>query len=146
VGAKKSGVHVRFFPMDKQLLIRLYISVAMSSAPSVPDVIRDAFKDTDQYAKFRAVVGVDAEEVLTAEKPLLEHLMKGFRFTWEMVFLKNLKNILLEEMKKGGAKAVLEAMGPAFALTSNSSVDLSFDDFDEVREHPHADHFLLSLE
>lgn len=146
VGAKKIGVHVRFFPMDKQLLIRIYISIAMSSAPSIPDVIRDAFKDTDQYMKFKAVVGVDAEEVLTAEKPLLEHLMKGFRFTWEMVFLKNLKNILLEELKKGGAKAVLEGMGPAFALTSNSSVDLSFDDFDEVREHPHADSFLLSLE
>lgn len=37
-------------------------------------------------------------------------------------------------------------MGPAFALTSNSSVDLTFDDFDEVREHPHSNSFLLSLE
>lgn len=37
-------------------------------------------------------------------------------------------------------------MGPAFALTSNSSVDFTFDDFDEVREHPHSNSFLLSLE
>ena len=36
-------------------------------------------------------------------------------------------------------------MGPAFALTSNSSVDLSFDDFDEIKEHPMADSILLSL-
>lgn len=100
VGAKSNGVHVRFFPMDKQLLIRIYISIAMSSAPSIPDVIRDAFKDTDQFMKFKAVVGVDAEEILTTEKPLLEHLMKGFRFTWEMHFLKNLKNVLMEQLGK----------------------------------------------
>ena len=96
VGAKNNGVHVRFFPMDKQLLIRIYVSMAMSSAPAIPDVIRDAFKETDQYMKFKFVVGVDAEEVLTTEKPLLEHCMKGFKFTWEMVFLKNLKNVLME--------------------------------------------------
>lgn len=36
-------------------------------------------------------------------------------------------------------------LGPAFALSSNSSVDLTFDDFDEVREHPMADKFMISL-
>jgi hypothetical protein len=40
----------------------------------------------------------------------------------------------------------IEMLGPAFTLSSNSSVDLTFDDFDEVREHPMADSFLLSLE
>jgi hypothetical protein len=86
--------------MDKELLIRFYLSMANSMAPSIPDVIRDAFKDTDQYMRFKAVVGVDAEEILTADKPLLEHLMKGFKFNWELVFLKNIKKILLEEMKR----------------------------------------------
>lgn len=96
--------------------------------------------------KFKGVVGVDAEEVLYSEKPLLEHLMKGFRFTWELVFLKNIKKVLLEEVKNSSLGEVLKMMGPAFALTSNSSVDLTFDDFDEIREHPHADNFCLSLD
>jgi len=99
-GFKDQSRIVKFFPMDKELLIRFYLSVANSMAPSVPDVIRDAFKDTDQYMRFKAVVGVDAEEILTADKPLLEHLMKGFKFSWELVFLKNIKKILLEEMKR----------------------------------------------
>lgn len=75
--------------------------------------------------------------------------MKGFRFTWELVFLKNLKKVLLEEVKNQKYSSLgefLDMMGPAFALTSNSSVDLMFDDFDEIREHPHADNFLLSLD
>jgi len=97
--------------------------------------------------KFKAVVGVDAEEIITADKPLLEHLMKGFKFSWDFVFLKNIKKILLEEMQRTEkGKEGLEMMGPAFALTSNSSIDLSFDDFDEVKEHPMADSILLSLE
>lgn len=99
-GFKDQDNILKFFPMDKELLIRFYVSVANSTAPSIPDVIRDAFKDTDQYMKFKAVVGVDAEEILTADKPLLEHLMKGFKFSWELVFLKNIKKILLEEMKR----------------------------------------------
>jgi hypothetical protein len=70
----------------------MYISIAKPYlGDPIPNVIRDAFKDTDQFFKFKAVIGVDAEEVLTTEKPLLEHLMKGFRFTWELSFLKNLK-------------------------------------------------------
>ena len=93
----------------------------------------------------KAVAGVDAEEVLSSDKPLLEHLTKGFKVEYELVFLKNLKKALLEEVKDPGIQHVLKMMGPAFALSSNSSVDLTFDDFDEVREHPMADHFLVSL-
>lgn len=65
--------------------------------------------------------------------------MKGFKVTYELVFLRNLKKILMEQAEKnGGAKETLDMMGPAFALSSNSSIDFSFDDFDEVKEHPMA--------
>lgn len=38
--AKKNGWHIRFFPMDKQLMIRMYFSHASPAAPSIPDIIR----------------------------------------------------------------------------------------------------------
>lgn len=85
------------------------------------------------------MVGIDAEELLTSDKPLVEHLTKGFKMEYELVFLRNLKQALLEGLEGAAAAEVLTAMGPAFALSSNSSVDLTFDDFDEVREHPMAD-------
>lgn len=97
--ARQHGAHIRFFPMDKELIVRFYLSIQSSDVPQIPGVIRDALKDIDQYVRFKAVLGVDAEELLTADKPLLEHLMQGFKFSYELVFLKNLKKALLEEMK-----------------------------------------------
>jgi len=40
--------------------------------PPIPDNVREALKDVDNYVKFKVVLGVDAGEILTSEKPLLE--------------------------------------------------------------------------
>jgi len=45
----------------------------------------------------KVVLGIDAEEVLTSDKPLLEQAMKGFSATGEVVFLKNIKKALAKE-------------------------------------------------
>lgn len=127
-------------------MVRVYLSIETPLAPKIPDIIKDAFKDTSQFVKIKAVLGVDAEELLSSEKPLLEHLLKGFKFTTDMVFLKNIKNILLEELgKNSDIREFLQNMGPALGLTSNSSIDFTFDDFDDVREHPMANKLLVSL-
>ena len=140
------GLHVKFFPQDNHLIIRVYVSINTSRTPKLPDIIKDAFKETDQFIKIKAVLGVDAEEVLTSEKPLLEHALKGFKFSTELVFLKNIKNILIEELGTDSkVGSILDAMGPAFSLTSNSTIDFTFDDFDDVREHPLASKLLISL-
>lgn len=89
--------------------------------------------------------GVDAEEVINSDKPLLEHLNKGFKVEYELCFLRNIKKALMEGIKDQQTQEFLKMMGPAFALSSNSSVDLTFDDFDEVREHPLANQMLISL-
>lgn len=129
--------HIKFFPMDKQLLVRFYLSIR-TTGPKIPDIIREALKDVDQYFKIKMVSGIDGEELLTVEKPLVEHLMKGFKNEYEFVFLKNLKKVAMEAIKDSSLAEFLKVMGPAFALTSNSSVDLTFDDFEEIREHPMA--------
>lgn len=45
---------------------------------SVPVGLREGLKDVDQYIKFKCVAGADAEEILSSDKPLLEHYLKGF--------------------------------------------------------------------
>jgi len=44
------------------------------------------------------VLGMDAEEILTSEKPLLEQAMKGFSVSGEVAFLKNIRKALAKEL------------------------------------------------
>ena len=62
---KEKGIHVKFFPKDTELMIRIYLSIPTSRTPKIPDIIKDAFKDTEQFVKIKAVLGVDAEELLS---------------------------------------------------------------------------------
>ena len=73
--------------------------------------------------------------------------MNGFKVDYELVFLRNIKKCLLEMKPEemGNLSAMLEMFGPAFALTSNSSIDLKFNDFEEIEEHPYSKHLLVSL-
>ena len=52
-------------------------------------------KDVDQYFKMKVVMGADAEEILTTDKPLVEHYLKGFSITIDVVFLKKIKEALM---------------------------------------------------
>jgi len=61
----------------------------------VPIGLREGLKDVDQYLKMKVVMGADAEEILTQDKPLLEHYLKGFSLTIDVVFLKKIKQALL---------------------------------------------------
>lgn len=40
--------------------------------PPIPEDIRKALKDIDNHIKIKVVLGMDANEILTSEKPLLE--------------------------------------------------------------------------
>ena len=57
----------------------------------IPIGLREGLKDVDQYLKMKVVMGADAEEILTQDKPLLEHYLKGFSMTIDVVFLKKIK-------------------------------------------------------
>lgn len=67
-----------------------------------------------------------------------------------MVFLKKLKKALvagLEDHPIGKElKSKLDMAGPAFAVGSNLSLELTFDDMEEVKAHPMASTVLVSLD
>jgi len=112
--------------------------------------LKEGLKDVDQYVKVKIVMGADAEEILNSDKPLLEHYLKGFSFTTDVVFLKKIKAAVmagLENHPMGGQiKQTLQMAGPAFSVGSNLSLDLTFDDMEEVRAHPLASTVLVSMD
>lgn len=95
-------------------------------------------------------MGADAEEILGSDKPLLEHYLKGFSVQVDVVFLKKLKNVILKASEDhpmyNKVKETFSMVGPAFAVGSNLSLDLTFDDMEEVKEHPMASTVLVSLD
>ena len=40
--------------------------------PPIPEDVRKALKDIDNHIKIKVVLGMDANEILTSEKPMLE--------------------------------------------------------------------------
>ena len=76
-------------------------------------------------------------------KPLVECLQSGFRLTTRISIISNLKKLLMEltnsenEMfQRFAAMGMMAA--PLTMLSCNANLDINFDDFDEVREHPMA--------
>ena len=65
----------------------------------VPVGLREGLKDVDQYIKFKMVAGADAEEILSSDKPLVEHYLKGFSIQLDIVFLKQIKKALLSGLE-----------------------------------------------
>ena len=96
----------------------------------------------------KVVLGIDAEEVLTSDKSLLEQAMKGFSATGEVVFLKNIKKALAKEFEgeDNAMGQMLGMAGPAFGFSSNTSMELEYDDFETIKEHPMAGQLLMSLD
>lgn len=116
----------------------------------IPQGLREALKDVDQYYKLKVTLGADAEEILTSDKPILEHSLKGFCVQIDVVFLKKLKKALLSGFEGTDiGKSIKDGLmmgGPAFALNSNLSLDLTFDDMEEIKAHPMASTVLVSAD
>lgn len=95
-------------------------------------------------------MGADAEEILSSDKPLIEHYLKGFKIQVDVVFLKQLKKALMTGLEGTDiGKMVQEGLtmgGPAFALSTNVAVELNFDDMEEIKAHPMASTVLVSLD
>lgn len=147
-------MHLKLYAEDDKLTAKFLLILPEAINPlktvEVPLGLREGLKDVDQYVKMKIVMGADAEEILTQDKPLLEHYLKGFSVTIDVVFLKQIKKALLaglegtqigEKIKEG-----LTMGGPAFALETNLSLELDFDDMEEIKAHPMASTVLVSLD
>lgn len=116
----------------------------------IPLGLKEGLKDVDQFIKIKVVMGADAEEILNQDKPLLEHYLKGFSFTLDVVFLKQIKKAMFAGFEGTDVgrkvKEALSMAGPAFSLQSNLSIELDFDDMDEIKAHPMASTILVSID
>ena len=64
--------------------------------PLIPASFAESLKDVEQYINFHVTLGYDTEELLNEDKPLIEHLLKGFKFQTKISHLKYLKNALMK--------------------------------------------------
>ena len=64
--------------------------------PIIPASIAESLKDVEQYIHSHVTLGYDTEELLNEDKPLIEHLIKGFKFQTKIRYLKSLKNALIK--------------------------------------------------
>lgn len=147
-------MQLRLLPEDDKIIAKFIVILPEAINPlnkmDVPVGLREGLKDVDQYIKFKAIMGADAEEILSSDKPLLEHYLKGFSVQIDVVFLKQIKKALLTGLEGttigGQIKDGLNMAGPAFSLNSNFSLELTFDDMEEIKAHPMASTVLVSLD
>ena len=64
--------------------------------PIIPASFAESLKDVEQYIHSHVTLGYDTEELLNEDKPLIEHLLKGFKFQTKISHLKYLKNALIK--------------------------------------------------
>lgn len=148
---KEENIYMKLSSTDDKLTMKLFIHQTKSNlqVPPIPDNLREALKDIDQHIKVKVVLGIDAEELLTSEKPILEQAMKGFSVNAEFAFLKNIKKAIQKEFEGSGNGKITEILGmtgPAFGFSSNTSLELEYEDFDEIKEHPMAGQLLMSMD
>jgi len=85
-------LYLKLYAEDDKITAKFMVVLPEAINPlkkvDVPIGLREGLKDTDQYIKFKIVAGADAEEILTQDKPLVEHYLKGFSITLDVVFLR----------------------------------------------------------
>ena len=146
--------HVKFFAEDDKIIIKFLLilpeRISNLETFNVPLGLKEGLKDVDQYAKVKVNLGVSGDEILSSDKPLAEHGMKGFKAEVEVKFLKKVKKAIVTGMEGtplgNKIKEVLNMAGPAFSVGSNIALDLTFQEFEEIKAHPMASTLLVSLD
>ena len=105
----------------------------------LPQDVVDALKTVDTSVSFRAALATSPEEILKSEGPMVDSALKGFEVEVTAQYKRKMAHVLknfpplAEPMQMGGF---------ALGLSSNVSLDLDFDDMDELKEHPMAGAFI----
>jgi len=82
---------------------------------------------------------------------LLKHLAKGFKVSSQITLVSNLKKAILELLKseveaEQEVAQKLMIAAPAFLFGINANMDIAFDDFEEIAEHPMAGPAMATFE
>lgn len=104
------------------------------------------FREIDQNISFQIALGTDIKSILSEEEketPLIKHLAKGFKVSSQISLVSNLKKAIAEMLKSDNSEEQevgqkLMMIAPAFIFGINANMNIEFDDFEEVAEHPMA--------
>lgn len=70
---------------------------------------------------------------------MLESLSKGFKVSANLTLISNVKDAILEKFKDENSKSLgkaFMALGPIFMLALNGNINMTFEDFDDIKDHP----------
>ena len=106
----------------------------------------DMFKEIDQKVCAKVSLGTSIKSILSEEDketPLLKHLAKGFAVSTQVSLVSNLKKAISEMLKSDSEEEVelaqkMMLVAPAFIFGINANMNIEFDDFEEIAEHPMA--------
>ena len=143
---------MKFSATDDKIIIKLFVYGPKSElpfqVPDFPDNLKHALKDIDQHINLKIELGVDAEDLLGNDRPLIQQLMRGFSVNLEFQFFQNIQKAIEKEFE-GGDEMIGKYLGlasPAFGLSSNISLELEYDDFEKLKNHPMAKQLLITLD
>ena len=114
----------------------------------IPEEYLPIVKNVGQHFHSKIELGAGLDEVLKSDTPLLKHLNQGFKVTNKQCLIKNLKKVFIELMKNDETKAQLgklQMVSPLILLGFTSSIDLEFNDFEEVESNEMLEPIMFTL-
>lgn len=104
---------------------------ATKKVPRIPEEIVKALAGQDQFLEVHFRYGSSPTEIMGG-LPFAEAVKKGFSAKAELKYLKCLKKVLA---KVPALQKPMEAAGFGLKLSSDASINLSYDDIDELKEN-----------
>lgn len=121
-----------------------------NKAPKIDEEFHGVLNHAGQHLHFTAELGTSIEEIMSSQEPIAKSLAKGFKFTHTQCLIGNLKKVFLELSKSENEEhqmMISQAMiaAPLTMLQLNANLNIQFDDFEEIEEHPMAAPFLANF-
>jgi hypothetical protein len=113
--------------------------------------VLELMKGADTGIEANVNLGANVKDILESEEPLVSQVHKGFQAIAELRLPVNFKKILFSLLKEEGMmdkKEVAAGFGSVWlslALGIKGSLELEFDDYEELVSHPMMEPFLLTF-
>ena len=84
-------------------------------------------------------LGADLKEAMTSDQPLISQVIKGLTAKVQLCLLSNFKSAILDLLKDDEHQKIASSLftiSPALLLQIGGSVNVQFDDYNEIKDHP----------
>lgn len=119
-----------------------------NKAPMIPEFV-PILNHAGTHVHLTAELGTSLEKLMSSDEPLMKSLSNGFRVEAKSCMISNMKRVFME---MGKSEEHMEKIGPAmmiapgFMLALNGKVNIKFNDFEEVEQHPMAAPLMATFE